>query len=458
MVVAQPGWVRGDKFQSWVAIVCSHNRKAAVGEVGVIGEEERTVATDTSNEMVGMVESRCDAAHLCTSLTHPDQAGQVLSTPPSQLLSSHSCPSSPSPRSPTQNLNTCPDIITTNLSPITLTVAFSTFFSSWLGEVGSQLEKKVEKATVKVMGERLVVMMSGQVLRFCVGDRGEGELGQLCELSSWLGGVDRTWPAWSGCVRLVQRWAASHLLSTIPTIALEVSVATVLSSSPITPTSPTAAFLLWLHTMATHDWNLSPLTHPGCATTMPRSSLPPMAVLCPHSPSPSYWTRSVTWPELQRLVNLATTSLSSPPSLSMFKPSLTCYEALIHLKPLQVPTRNLAISSMLETKEITPSTTTDVSTLPILSHNPVTIFVSTLQSCYGNLANFYYDKFGGTVVAVKLITKGEVKDKVKLGDLTCKMVTEGTVSTNWGAVMEDWAILGEGLVREVEVVNTDLLL
>ena len=113
---------------------------------------------------------------------------------------------------------------------------------------------------------------------------------------------------------------------------------------------------------------------------------------------------------------------------------------------------------MLETKEMTPSTTTEVGTLPILSHNPVSLFVSTLQSCYGNLANFYYDKFGGTVVAVKLITKGEAKEKVKLGDLTCKMVTEGTVSTNWGAVMEDWAILGEGLVREVEVVNTDLLL
>merc|ERR1719318_586884 len=138
MVVAQPGYVRGDKFQSWVAMVCSHNRKAAVGEVGVMEEEERTVATDTSNAMVGMVESRCDAAHLCTSLTHPDQAGQVLSTPPSQLLSSHNCPSSPSPRSPTQNLNTCPDIITTNLSPITLTVAFSTFFSSCLPTSPSQ--------------------------------------------------------------------------------------------------------------------------------------------------------------------------------------------------------------------------------------------------------------------------------------------------------------------------------
>jgi len=327
---------------------------------------------------------------------------------------------------------------------------------AWLGEVGKQLEKKMKESTVKVMGEKLVVMVDGQVLRFCVGERGEGELGAKCELASWLGGVDKTWPAWSGCVRLVQRWTAAHLLSTISTTTLEVSLATVFASSTNTPTSPTAAFLLWLHTIASHDWNSSPLTYPGCQTTVPRSSLPPMAVLCPHSPSPSYWTKSVTWPELQRLVTLATTSSSLPPSPSMFSPSLSCYEALIHLKPLQVPTRHLAIPSMLETKETTSVNATTVRTLPILSHNPVSIFVSTLQTCYGSLANFYFDKFGGTVIAVKLVTKSE--EKVKLTDLPCKMVGEGVVSTNWGAVIEDWAILGEGLVKEVEVINTDLLL
>jgi len=328
---------------------------------------------------------------------------------------------------------------------------------AWLVEVGRQLEKVVEKARVKVMGERLVVMMSGQVLRFCVGDRGDGETGALAELSSWLAGVDKTFPAWSGCVRLVQRWVASQLLSTIPSTAIEVSVATVLSSSPHTPSSPTPAFLLWLHTVATQDWNSSPLTYPGCATTMPRTSLPPMAVLCPHSPSPSYWTKTITWPELQRLVTLATTSLSGTPCHTMFTPSLSCYEALIHLKPLQVPTRHLAISNLLETKEVTTNSS-EVQTLPILSHNPVSLYVSTLQSCYGNLANFYFDKFGGTVVAVKLITKLEDKEKVKLGEMNCKMVSEGKVSINWGAVIEDWSILGEGLVKEVEVINTDLLL
>ena len=47
--------------------------------------------------------------------------------------------------------------------------------------------------------------------------------------------------------------------------------------------------------------------------------------------------------------------------------------------------------------------------------------------------------------------------KVNVGALSGKMVKEGIVSTNWGAVMEDWSILGEGLIREIQVVNTDAM-
>ena len=47
--------------------------------------------------------------------------------------------------------------------------------------------------------------------------------------------------------------------------------------------------------------------------------------------------------------------------------------------------------------------------------------------------------------------------EVNVGALSGKMVKEGVVSTNWGAIMEDWNILGEGLVREIQVVNTDAM-
>ena len=50
-----------------------------------------------------------------------------------------------------------------------------------------------------------------------------------------------------------------------------------------------------------------------------------------------------------------------------------------------------------------------------------------------------------------------IMTQVNVGALSSKMVKEGVVSTNWGAVMEDWSILGEGLVREIQVVNTDAM-
>ena len=180
-------------------------------------------------------------------------------------------------------------------------------------------------------------------------------------------------------------------------------------------------------------------------------------MLVPHSPSPSYWTRQVTWPELQRMVSLATCSLAKlqPSPLAIFSPDLSCYEALIHLKPLQVPARHLAVTSDRQQKENKDEDTdTPVSTIPIVDHDPVSLYVSMLGRCYGNLAKFYYDKFGGSVVAVKLLSQAE---KVKVHQLSCKMVKGEMVATNWGAVMEDWQVLGDGLVREVQVLNTDAM-
>ena len=157
------------------------------------------------------------------------------------------------------------------------------------------------------MGESLIVMMDSQVLRLRVGTRNDE-----AQISSWLSSIDKSFPAWSGCVRLAQRWVSSHLLSSIPDLAIEVSVAVVLSAALMVPTCASSALILWIHTMATQDWNSSPLCHPSCRdTNLDRSALPPMAVLCPYSPSPSHWTRGVTWPELQRLVHLASTCLTS---------------------------------------------------------------------------------------------------------------------------------------------------
>ena len=95
-----------------------------------------------------------------------------------------------------------------------------------------------------------------------------------------------------------------------------------------------------------------------------------MAVLVPHSPAPSHHTATVTWPELQRLVSLATACLdllATP--LAMFEPDMSCYVALIQLRPLQVPSRRLAVRCARPAER--PEGEPEVATIPIVEHESV---------------------------------------------------------------------------------------
>lgn len=188
---------------------------------------------------------------------------------------------------------------------------------AWLLEVAKALKKQVEGIKFTVLGERLVVVTATQevVLRFSVGDKGRGDIGHLSQFSSWLGGVAKTNPAWSGGVRLTKRWVSAHLLGdTISDTAVEVIMARIFlnpAEFDSAPVSPVAAFYRWLQLVSSHDWNESPLiVSPDMESSEPRSRLPPLSVISPHDPTPSYWTSpGPSWTELQRLVTLAAASL-----------------------------------------------------------------------------------------------------------------------------------------------------
>ena len=58
----------------------------------------------------------------------------------------------------------------------------------------------------------------------------------------------------------------------LSSLALEVTCAAILSGAAHPPTSPTAAFVLFLSMVASHDWNSTPLCAPGSSIgTLSRS-------------------------------------------------------------------------------------------------------------------------------------------------------------------------------------------
>jgi len=349
--------------------------------------------------------------------------------------------------------------------------------TAWLKDLGAALSK-VPGNLCQLRGESLILVPadSSVVLRLTVEDK-DGEVSSLSQLTSWLHGIARHYTAWASAVRLAKRWVSSQLLTDqVPDTAVEITMTHVFQSpgclgSP--PSSPVTAFYRWLNLLTTHDWNEAPLfvghdSPPDEITSSmssSRQSLPAMVLSTPHDTSPSCWTKQApSWPQLQRLIGLASQALEtlcSGPSMKVstaFTPSLSAYDCIIYLKPLQVPTRHLSLDALAE--EQTPVSEAErPSLVPVVGYNPVKKYVEELRASYSHLAMFFYDQFGGTVIAVKFKTFSK-EEKFKTTELWSRELAEtGTgVSINWGAVIEDWSILGEGLVKNVTCQNIDKLL
>jgi len=340
---------------------------------------------------------------------------------------------------------------------------------AWLNEVGKALSKQVPGLKYRIVGENLIVVPTSQqvVFRFCVGEKGKEHLGHLCQFTSWLGGLAKTNQGWSGGVRLAKRWVSAHLLNNVLTdTAVEVIMARIFTNpgefgSP--PVSPVSAFLRFLQLVSSHDWNEGPLlVDPQMSNSAERASLPPLAVISPHDPSPSYWTKpGPSWTELQRLVIIAATTIKLAGikteddevkrTEKLFVPSLESYEFLIHLKPLMISNRSLAITKLTR-EDATKKDAVKSGVIPVMEFNPALLLLSELNQSYSHLASFHYDSYGGDLIAVKL--KQNLKSRVKVTEIAGHINRGCETEVNWGAVVEDWRILGDGVVKHIHCADT----
>jgi len=357
---------------------------------------------------------------------------------------------------------------------------------AWLSEVGDALEMKVKGLKQRILGENLIVLTPSQeaIFRFHVGRPGRGRIGGLCELTSWLGSVAVGAPAFSAGVRIAKRWVSAHLLADIiPDTAVEAIMARVFlipGQFGYGPVDGISAFHRWLQIISSHDWNESPLTvSPDITFSGHRKDLPAMAIITPKDPSPGYWcSPGPSWVELNRLVSLATASqliLQSQDGetehIKAFIPNLSSYEFLIQLDDTYVANTNIRMDAKLKTEDLTEKV--KYFNIPVLEYNPVVTLVQQLNTSYSNIAKFYYDKYGGSVIAVKLkkiIKSGEVvqgkplgemltltKRKKRLVDIVGHISRGQETEVNWGAIVEDWKILADPMISSVKCQDSTIL-
>ncbi|XP_061172085.1 nucleolar protein 6-like isoform X1 [Saccostrea echinata] len=324
----------------------------------------------------------------------------------------------------------------------------------------------------------------------------EREIQSLPRLTSTLHGVQQLHASFSSTVRLAKRWLCSQLLTDfVSDEAIEIITAHLyLHPAPYTPPStPIAGFQRFLYLVGYHDWKASPLLvnlndeftdedlkEIPSRFHKERSSRPLMFLSTPYDKHNSYWTRkSPSTPILQRLVLLARESLSVLNKLvqeggddsnfkQLFRPFLDMYDIIIHLTWKQSPRQHEALqpenshlpSNLRKYVHKTTVTGDKLEHFPVYDYDPPRLYWKELKEMYGDFALFFYDKYGGKYIAVLWKPTAFTPKDFKVSHLAGRRVEttrsgarEITVVPNKEAIIDDFRILGRGLVSNIHLNN-----
>uniref|UniRef100_A0A1A7ZFU2 Nucleolar protein 6 n=1 Tax=Nothobranchius furzeri TaxID=105023 RepID=A0A1A7ZFU2_NOTFU len=250
-------------------------------------------------------------------------------------------------------------------------------------------------------------------------------------LTSMLHGLQQQHPCFGAVCRLAKRWLAAQLFSDeITEDAADLLVASLfLQPAPFTaPGSPQVGFLRFLHLLSSFDWRNNPLvvnlnnqltaadyTEIKNDFMASRDSLPVMFLATPKDKKLSLWTRRAPSIQmLQRVMMVAAESLKVLECQLMdgsqmqdvrvvMRPPLEAYDVLIHLNPNQVPLLGQAVDPPAVTfnRGVVPNGAPQSGgPLPVIDYNPVTLYLMELREAFGDLALFFCDPYGGTVISV----------------------------------------------------------
>ncbi|XP_015788295.1 nucleolar protein 6 [Tetranychus urticae] len=312
-------------------------------------------------------------------------------------------------------------------------------------------------------------------------------------ISSALGSVNSRFSAFSSVTRLVKCWLSRHLLwDNIDEISVELMVAYLfLHPSPYSaPMSPLTGFIRFLKLLISFPWNRKPLIvnfndqlkledirEIETYFKANRNELPSIFIATSFDKKKSMWTQEKpSIPIFQRLVFLANKcynylndcidTIDKADFQPLFHTSTKIYDLTITLEKKHVPNFHLNLSfirtNKISEKQLQSMTKTkdkeSIEYFPIVGFNPVKHYLDTLKAHLHNCAIFFYDRFGGT--KLYLIWKPNAFDNetLNISDFTdwklaaekCKSGFYNT-SFNAEAVLEDLYILGDGLVKSIDI-------
>lgn len=288
----------------------------------------------------------------------------------------------------------------------------------------------------------------------------EAEITTLPRVTSWMQGIQQEHQAFCATVRLVKRWMGAQLmLGHVPELTIDKIVAQLFEKPlPFTPpSSPQAGFLRFLKLVSGDRFKAEDYTEKTWSVPLP--------VIMNR-------LKSVARESLKMLEEQITNPAADWKTI--FRPPLEGFEVVMFLDHRWLPRRYQAVDladvgSMLAAypsrhqknygKQARRRAPAEVQ-MPVTDFDPVRRLLEELQTAYGEMCLLFHDQYGGDVIAI-LWKPGILADKeFKTANITAHrpVVSDSSdvaLKLNVEAIAEDIKVLGQGLVRKVEVRKKD---
>lgn len=277
------------------------------------------------------------------------------------------------------------------------------------------------------------------------------ELEILPRLHSSLDQLFREKTSFSLTCRLVKRWLSCHLLTDyMNDITIDLLVAHLyLHPQPYTePSSSLCGFRRFLTLLAKHDWTTQPLivnfdqqlkideiNRLKDSMSEDRDKYPSLVICTPYDKDISPWTKHEPKQERLDLICeicrkaseyftkniLFNLDFNSDDCNALFRPNFKLFDLLIQIHPDKVQNHFMRLDYPKDYRKLIGtesesggSKSSAFKVMPIVGMNVIEQYVITLRANYGNLAHFFYDKYGQRIIGVILKPESE---KILKGDL-----------------------------------------
>ncbi|EDV20361.1 uncharacterized protein TRIADDRAFT_32058, partial [Trichoplax adhaerens] len=291
----------------------------------------------------------------------------------------------------------------------------------------------------------------------------------LPQFATMINGVNEQYHSYSTTVRLAKRWISSHqLCGYVTEECIEVIVAS-LYLNPETydkPGSEINGLLRFLKLISTFDWlnfpllvNLneefsgSDMVEIGTDFRENRSKFPAMFVAVPKKKLNQLLTTSkLTNSILHRLTLLASESYNL-----LIKQLSTCAsEKVDFMKIFRTPMEdydviiNLNLENVCRFHEGIDSVVTECHSdlnkkyMPVVNFDPVEYYLKELEDAFGDIALFFYNKYGGDFIAV--VWKPDAFKLQSFKGSSKKLL----MCPDKESILQDFRLLGDNLVSSIE--------